>query len=82
MEGKTIGEIAKALVVSNKTVYLHRVNTRKKLDLQIETGENKLEDDLQYCPDNDYCFVSISKTKTLAHFFAFLSRNTWWMGSA
>jgi len=38
-EGKTSGEIAKALVVSNKTVDFHRANIRKKLDLQTEKGE-------------------------------------------
>ena len=38
-EGKTSGEIAKTLVVSNKTVDFHRANIRKKLDLQTETGE-------------------------------------------
>ncbi len=37
-EGKTSDEIAKALVVSNKTVEFHRANIRKKLDLQTETG--------------------------------------------
>jgi len=38
-EGKTSREIAKALVVSNKTVDFHRANIRKKLDLQTETGK-------------------------------------------
>jgi len=38
-EGKTSHEIAKALVVSNKTVDFHRANIRKKLDLQTETGK-------------------------------------------
>lgn len=37
-EGKSSGEIAKTLVVSNKTVDFHRANIRKKLGLQTETG--------------------------------------------
>jgi DNA-binding NarL/FixJ family response regulator len=38
-EGKTSSEIAKTLVVSNKTVDFHRANIRKKLDMQTETGK-------------------------------------------
>jgi hypothetical protein len=81
MGGETSNEIAKALLVSNKTMDIHRENI-KKIGFANRTMRNQPADDRQYLSDNYYCFVSISKTKTLAHFFAFLSRNTWWMGSA
>jgi hypothetical protein len=41
MGGETSNEIAKALVVSNKTMDLHRENI-KKSDLQTERGETNL----------------------------------------